>query len=201
MRRLILWLIISTLLGVAAVAIAISYGQRQPYKSPLPSLGYDFCDGLPCYLGIVSGYTAWTEATERIAKQPMSMMNPSTTITNFSTASTSGFLLSESRDSVVVVFAVAPLDLQSEFPTLRDILLFYGTPCNVYTEQYQDKITLIRLNYPHLTVSFPRVTQRLSLERRAQEIRFTQLQADQCVPTRATKAWRGLTTYQRYLRP
>src|SRR5438128_2127003 len=57
--RLIAILSISfSLLIVAARA----YGEAHPEPDELKALGFDVCDGKPCFMGIVPGVTTWDQA-------------------------------------------------------------------------------------------------------------------------------------------
>ena len=205
MQRLLLWMMITLLLTGFVTSVAIAYGQRQPYQSPLPALGYAVCDGIPCFLGIVPGLTPWQNAKEQLAAFFASNVDDSTiTLKWFTTTEVGGYIITSHRayadDVEVSALTVMSLSRASSFPTVQELMLYYGTPCNVSIEETLGYITLIRLNYPHLTVDLPRVTDRLTLDRRPETINFTSAGFDQCTDNADVQPWRGLTYYQHYLR-
>lgn len=199
MWRFFSWMLTLVLLGVFVTSAAIAAGERQPDASPLPALGYDRCDGFPCYLGMVPGLISWTDANERIAgfQQGDTTYQP-LKLTRFTMPNAGGFLISNTPDLTLTEVALSPRGYTGEFPTLRDLLLFYGTPCSVYTEQFQTHVTLIRLVYPHLTVDFPHETERLSWDRRPDYINIKRAQDNLCELTEGLQPWRGTTLYWRY---
>jgi len=146
MWRFLSWLLTLVLLGVFVTSAAIGAGEHQPSDSPLPALGYDLCDGFPCYLGMVPGLISWNAANERIAGyQQGDTTSQPLKLTRFIMPNAGGFLISNTPDLTLSEVALSPRGYSGEFPTLRDLLLFYGTPCSVYTEQVQTHVTLIRL--------------------------------------------------------
>jgi hypothetical protein len=201
MHRLVSWIVTSILLWVFVTASAIALGEQRPYDASLAAYGLDFCDGVPCYLGMVPGRTGWRAANERIAEfQPIYAAYEPLKLTRFTAPYASGYIVSDTPDHSLSEVAVAPLAHSVAFPTLLDLLLLYGVPCNVYTEQFQPYVTLIRLNYPHMSIDFPHITERLSWDRRPDYINIKPASVDQCAQTEDTLQWRGAANYQQYRR-
>src|SRR5260221_14778856 len=63
MRRLIGWTMLLCLTLIVCCAAALAYGRAQPASSnPLREVGFDVCDGKPCFRGVVPGITTWKSA-------------------------------------------------------------------------------------------------------------------------------------------
>jgi len=51
-----LWIVIASLMSAVRV-----YGVAHPLAHELTTLGFDLCDGSPCFMGITPGITGWNE--------------------------------------------------------------------------------------------------------------------------------------------
>ena len=149
MKRLILFASLVSTIFVLLCGAAILLGKSQPVSIP-PSL--EFCDGMPCYMGIVLNRTTGDEAKRIFSNTP-------------------GYTLSAYHDGAdvsvgyfqhVVIFSNNgpgfEIDLTDADPTIADNVLsvgmalnVLGTPCAIYSlpasAVYPNRY-LVVLHYP-----------------------------------------------------
>jgi hypothetical protein len=116
-RVVVIFCVVMLLLCGGAVAL----GRTQPTKDLIP--GFDTCDGVPCYWGIIPGKTTETEADTIIRGIPgFHVVVPLRTYT----ISDTQILFSETPDNTIALIDVHPQNL-----TVQDVIAALGYPCEV----------------------------------------------------------------------
>jgi hypothetical protein len=129
------------LLGLGLIAlcgVAVFYGHALTGWNSLESVGLTFCDDAPCFMGIIPGFTGWSEVQTRFAGM-------STTIDGnqleFNTAQQLDVYLIRSENKTLVS-AVFILFKDSAAMTAGSVIAQFGMPCNITINRRLKRATL-----------------------------------------------------------
>src|SRR5215813_11293136 len=61
MKRLIFWTLTLFLLTTSLTGGIVAYARTHGGENPLKAMGFEVCDGNPCFMGIVIGETTWDD--------------------------------------------------------------------------------------------------------------------------------------------
>src|SRR5579859_1776543 len=132
------------------VGSTIAYGRTNPGPNPLKELGFDLCDGNPCWQGIAPGVTDWS--TARSIMRPLGGEEKDNIVAHLRLSGTSADGESEvtasklrEEDSVTLI----TLD-EATHSTLGDIMALYGTPCRV--DWVYDRESVLEVFIPHMVL-------------------------------------------------
>jgi hypothetical protein len=146
MKRLILFTSITHVIFALLCGTAILFGKSQP--QPIAQ-SLDFCDGMPCYMGLVLNHTTEDEAKRVLSRLPSAIFLES----HYFARPSTGYFQSVdvlSHDGVVIEIVLAHTDSTISDDTSLSaglVLNALGAPCAVYSlaasSDYQN---------PHLVV-------------------------------------------------
>jgi hypothetical protein len=128
----------------ALCAVAIVIGRAQPQPELLRALGY--CDGMPCYMGIVPGKTTWDEAVEIVSG------------THIVHVRAADFLAAHSTIEPFLNIQIRPyndsfsVELWTEKASVSvgQVIAFMGTPCAINVQRWLP----IYVFYPGMSFNF-----------------------------------------------
>ena len=195
MKRLLLLTTGVCLTLVALFFVAIGRGRAGPMREVVEGLGW--CEGKPCFMGIVPGQTSWDEARSTLIRQ--GAVETDIGLTLDMENSTKILVWSRLEDfdkSVNVIEIYLP---EASPPTLGSFISYYGSPCAVYNRNVPSFVVLYKsmsfnTTYPHssqqdytsLDPSWPVYTVQLfDLEHG-------------CEGASYTSAWRGFASLRAY---
>jgi hypothetical protein len=146
-RVLVLWLIVLVLCGTVALLVRLN---REP--GPLQALGFDVCDGEPCFLGIKVGMD-WSEAVNIL---PDSLTGYGVLVPPVSVPALEGLVIRPSQDGTQVEeirhFNVAR---RTGYPiTLGAMVELYGPPCRVFWNDLEGVSPRVHMIYPGMEIKF-----------------------------------------------
>lgn len=148
MRTFIRRLLIVWLLFCVVCAAAIVVGRLDHTPTPLQTLGFDTCDGDPCFRGLKLG-------TERAQAQPLLSTGKWSGGDYYGLPIDKGDLgVSLTKDNrFVAQIILATGNYDDPFPiTAGNVLIQYGPPCRVYFAVNREPIFVV-LSYPTLDVT------------------------------------------------
>jgi hypothetical protein len=146
-RVLMLWLIMLVLCGTVALVVRLN---REP--GPLQALGFDVCEGEPCFRGIKVGMD-WAEVTKRL---PTVNFDGTSFVLPLNTPEIQHVLLQKSTDGTKVAAIVI---LNTRFERVsplspRSIVALYGLPCRIDLFTVNGREERIEMRYPGIVVMY-----------------------------------------------
>lgn len=154
-----LYLLVGGMLAAwaALIGAAMLIGNAQPEPNQLQALGFDFCEGKPCWQGITPGVTDW--AVVRAIMIPRGgVESRSLGYTNIKSGQVDSigntvYALKLSNQEVITSIDYVPSPnitfTSSQQSRVIDALDLFGTPCGVKGGSKPGQIWLL---YPHVVV-------------------------------------------------
>jgi hypothetical protein len=136
---------------IAICAAGVAIGRLDHSPDALQALGFDVCDGEPCFRGVKPGMD-WAQAQQLVSG---TFITENTLYVPLNEAS--DIMVGRSQDGKTVERIISPSGSGSPTIDLGTVLLRYGRPCRMILEQTDaaDQIDVpyrVYLFYPTLTV-------------------------------------------------
>lgn len=140
--------------SMVVLIVGASFLGRIPAKpNKLQQIGFDVCNGKPCFMGITLGMS-WAESRALLAKKK-ELIDDTDTLMVLRIQNLDVGIRPDNNQKYVddIGFNIWP-DNDPEVP-LGDLISLFGQPCSVTTITIQDMLEWIVINYPeiHFTVS------------------------------------------------
>ncbi|MCC7450072.1 MAG: hypothetical protein IT324_21825 [Anaerolineae bacterium] len=187
---LILWLLSVALIGGAAL-----YGRTHDAPNELQALGFDVCEGKPCFMGITPGVTRQDNMSSNLSSAIVEYGDNLHTV--FYVQQYEGEILFSALGKVSLIVLKTP---NTDYPisTVGNFLSLYGSPCGVV--RLPDGQTL-EFVYPEMQVTSAVLNrQSIAVDTPLDQIIINDVSYD---PTPKCKRenvsiWKGLTYLRRY---
>ena len=185
--------------GVAFSALitgACAYGAAHPQPNELQALGFDLCDGKPCFWGITPGITTYDQATAILSKEyPLKQLNPDIALD----IQDKGFVIRRDAGLIDGIYMGA----YSSGYSLSDLIKLYGLPCEVI--EVSPTITSANsfaLVYRAKMIAWLSGTQEISLKTTLDSLEIDPPNSALLCESRskypADKIWRGFASFPVY---
>jgi hypothetical protein len=143
-RVLAIWLLVFVLCGTVALLVRLN---REP--GPLEALGFDVCDGEPCFRGIKAGMN-WEEAKRHLPNAEHVEDDPNHMTLSLGTPEFLNITVQRSNDGLVEnVYAGETNRMKWPFIRAGDVILLYGSPCRVTVVHKGEIFLTATLIYPN----------------------------------------------------
>jgi hypothetical protein len=131
--------------ATAAVVCALVVGSARPQPMRNPIEGLEQCIGLPCYWGVVPGYTDWDDILAQFAGRVIKKTENEITALAGNTTQTTVYFWRVENTSTVSSFEI---QFYNAGPRLGDIVAAYGAPC--FVAQPQANLSIVGVAYPYM---------------------------------------------------
>jgi hypothetical protein len=190
-----MWLLLLSLIIVAKL-----FGYAIVETNPLREIGFDVCDGQPCFLELVPGITTGQQAHELLSQYDdilpyIAGGDILARVNNIGFA----LIIDDNTNKIISIqIAVAP---RITFPQLDDFIAMYGLPCAVAVSKDPPSLTL---NYPNMSLGSHELQGRFSLYAELWYVALasTEVSTHRCQYSESegysVRPWRGFTVANRY---
>lgn len=194
------------LLFIVLTTTAIAVGRSDHTKTPLQTIGFDTCAGMPCYLGITSGRTAWADAT-KILTLTGTVTNEGKLVEVYAGDSQTVYRIVPEADSRTIAHLEMYLLNNPAFPPLREIVRLYGLPCGAIYPSQIGRPEVVTLLYPAMSVEVVKDSAALDLDSRIASLTLVDpyeviSSGDLCTLQALNDApvipWGGFVSWERY---
>jgi hypothetical protein len=191
---IVVWLLLTAL-----IIAAMFYGYSDEVPNELRELGFDRCDGHPCFLGIVPGITSGKEAYQLLSQYDETLLYVKGRPIIARVNDIDFAVHVDDMDQILIIHI--PVYSGNEFPQLKSFIALYGVPCAVHAAHDQPTLGV---NYPGLALGSYEVQGRLSLY---SDLSYVALLNPEIIPPRCAgyenegfsiKPWRGFILANRY---
>ena len=141
-------LLLKILLMIALVSGAVLYGRASAKPNKLQQLGFDVCDGRPCFMGVTLGMP-WNEVRANIAKREDGIYLADNLIVLKVQKLAIGIRSDDSQTYVDGIDFMVPVNYDPEI-SINTIIALFGSPCSVLITTIEDQIERISINYPEI---------------------------------------------------
>lgn len=130
LKRLLRITLLSTLIWCVLIVSALLPHRAEQLQTSLQALGFDLCDGVPCFQGILPGKTTWDEMTEIASRSTytQTVFNARSVVLRLPDGDLtySRALTDRLLPGFTYIGRFAPVGMR-----LGDFVRLYGSPCRV----------------------------------------------------------------------
>jgi hypothetical protein len=199
-RVLMLWLITFALCGVVALLVRLN---REP--GPLQALGFDVCDGEPCFRGIKPGLD-WVDIPKRFPMVTYLQESRNFALPLDIQGSPNVYFQSSTDETKLAAIAITDTRILTYPLTPGELVILYGPPCRV--DFYEAGVGFIGFNirFPGILARYEISANapsddRIDLDAHAVEFWIVDVEFVQCkgpVDIKAYERWHGFTSANVY---